>query len=201
VLARLAPLSAPHHDGTIVDGPAARRRRRRRTAFTVVLLLLVLGSGGAVVVLTGAGPRGVAPGLLSAAAAAGVAEVLRRRLGRDVGVVPVTRGGADEPSASPADRPLGDGGPAEAAAPCTGVWSARGAVHRDARHGPPTRCALPPARAAVEVVHPARAGEPQDVTRDETAAHRAEPAGSPPLDDLDLTREVLAALHAGAGDR
>jgi hypothetical protein len=198
VLARLAPLRAPHHDETIVDGPAARRRRhRRRIVLVVQLLLLALGSGGAVVVLTGAGSRGVAPGLLGAAAAVGVAEVLRRRLRPDEGAVRAARGVAVEASATPLDRCAEGEAPVELGMPFTGVWSARGAVRRDARRGPPTRCALPPARGAGAVLPSRPVGAPQQATAGDAPK---EPVESPGPDDLDLTLEVLAALHAGPGD-
>jgi hypothetical protein len=210
-LLRLAPLRA-RNDEVLVGATAVGRRRRRRWWIVVVrLLLLALGGGVAVAVLTGAGSRGDATVLLGAVTAAGVAELLRRRLGRDEGTV---HADGDEGSATP--RPPadveGDGDrrlePAdlalreasaqgELAVPFAGVWSARGAIRRDVRRVPPTRCALPPDRSA----DASAAADGEAVGGTGGPGERPSPASATPAveDDLDLTREVLAALHAGPG--
>jgi hypothetical protein len=216
VLVRLAPLRVPT-DTDVARGTAARHRRRRRSAWIVVVQLLLLGAGAyaAAAVLTGEGSRGDAALLLGAVAVAGTAEVLRRALARSGSRV------VDDPSTRPESGPVEDAGatspaPAEtepavagdgharhddagqvrsehrepgagSAGPVfTGVWSARGAVRPEVRRVPTTRCAQPPAQDTPEP-DAAEGSRPRATVTDGDA-------------DIDLTREVLAALHAGNGD-
>jgi hypothetical protein len=226
VLARLVPLRG-HDGGDAVSAAARRRRHRRRRGVMLVTLqlgLVTLASVAGVAVLTGAGWRGDAPVLVGAVAAAGAAEVLRRRLVRDEGIVRAAPHGAigtpPAPAVVRAPAPVDAGEAAEVTRPhhgdpepVTRVWSARGAIRRDGRRGPHAHGALPPTRGIAAAPSAARtAGDVGPTPR--SAGAVGEEAADPRVtelrvagpasaerasaDDLDLTREVLAALHAGA---